>query len=95
MKQFIGKNVHVSFAHPARVDLSTTYEFNGYRSVRVEAADGKLVSIEDGFAYLEVNAVSLSPADDPPPPHQHGLNSYAYACTLAHPLKYIASVVAR
>jgi len=84
MKSLINRHVHIRFAYPAGVvePGHTTAEL-------VDAVDGVLTSIEDGFARVETDTVHIRRDND----GKTHTEATKHRCTLAHPQKYIASIM--
>lgn len=91
MTELVGKEVHAAFSHTGRVVLGGNFENMG--SVRIDALDGILERVENGFATFRTSTVYVHPDDGLTKEDDfHGLPGYTHHATFIHPVKYIASI---
>jgi hypothetical protein len=90
MNELIGKDVHAALSHTGRVVLRG---FDDTGSVRIDALDGVLERVDNGFATFRTSAVYVHPDDGiTKPPDFRGLPGYVHEAIFIHPVKYIASI---
>jgi hypothetical protein len=84
MKSMISRYVHIRFAYPAGF-----VERGHTNPDLVDHVDGVLVAVEDGFARIDVDVLHVRREAD----GKAFTEAVRHQCSLAHPTKYIASIV--
>lgn len=84
MKSLINRYVHIRFANPAGL-----VEPGRTRADLVDHVDGVLVGVEDGFVRIDADVVYIRRERD----GKMYTEAVKHRCTLAHPAKYIASII--